>query len=319
MHPSITIRGLTKTYPGGVTAVHDLDLEVPAGSIFGFLGANGAGKTSTMRIVAGLAHETAGTVEVDGISRRAGAEYLRHVGYLAQEPAFYGWMTGREVLGFVSRFHGRDSGTEARIGELLALVGLADDADRRTVTYSGGMRQRLGIAQALVGQPSVVVLDEPVSGLDPIGRRDVLELMTVLRGSTTVFYSTHILDDVQRVADHVAILDHGSLVVAASTADLLARATEGRLRVVLAGASAATADRLRALPGIAAVSPVPDDSGDGQAAFDVRVADGRIPEAQFEVTRFAAAEGLAVLTSRPDSLDLEAIFLSLVDPKEHAA
>jgi ABC-2 type transport system ATP-binding protein len=150
MQPSISIRGLTKTFPGGVTAVRDLNLDVPAGSIFGFLGANGAGKTSTMRIVAGLAHETSGTVEVDGVPRRAGTEYLRHVGYLAQEPAFYGWMTAGEVLRFVAGFHGRDSGTEARIGELLELVGLTDAGDRRTVTYSGGMRQRLGIAQSLL-------------------------------------------------------------------------------------------------------------------------------------------------------------------------
>src|SRR5512146_661512 len=147
MQPSISIKGLTKTYPGGVTAVRDLTLDVPAGSIFGFLGANGAGKTTTMRIVAGLAHQTSGDIEVGGIPRSAGTAYLRQVGYLAQEPAFYGWMTARDVLRFVARLHGADVAArdEGRIADLLAMVGLADAADRRTSTYSGGMRQRLGI------------------------------------------------------------------------------------------------------------------------------------------------------------------------------
>ena len=317
MQPSIAIRGLTQTYPGGVTAVHDLNIDVPAGSVFGFLGANGAGKTTTMRIVAGLAHPTSGDVEVGGIPRSAGIEYLRRVGYLAQEPAFYGWMTARDVLRFVARLHG-GAGSERRIGELLALVGLTDAADRRSSTYSGGMRQRLGIAQALVGQPSVIVLDEPVSGLDPIGRRDVLELMASLKGTTTVFYSTHILDDVQRVADHVAIVDHGRLVVTAPTAELLARSTEGSIRVELAGASAETADRLRALPGVSRVSIAPGDGG-SPTAFDVRVRDGLVPQVQLAVTSFAAEHGMAVLSARPDTIDLETVFLRLVDTQERAA
>ncbi len=320
MQSSISIRGLTKTYPGGITAVRDLSLDVPAGSIFGFLGANGAGKTTTLRIVAGLAHETSGHIEVGGVPRSAGVEYLRQVGYLAQEPAFYGWMTGRDVMRFVARLHdGRGAArADGRIDDLLAMVGLADAADRRTATYSGGMRQRLGIAQALVGQPSVIMLDEPVSGLDPIGRRDVLELMTGLQGTTTVFYSTHILDDVQRVADHVAILDHGSLVVIAPTAELLSRSTEGALRVELAGASAETADRLRALPGVSRVSVVPAESG-GVPAFDVRVRDGLVPDVQRAVTRYAAEQGMAVLSAQPDTIDLETVFLRLVDNQERAA
>ena len=125
----------------------------------------------------------------------------------------------------------------AWIGSLLDRVGIADAADRRTSTYSGGMRQRLGIAQALVGRPAVILLDEPVSALDPIGRKDVLDLMRDLKGETTVFYSTHILDDVQRVSDHVAILDHGRLVKAAPTQSLLGSFTRNMLLVVLGGAT----------------------------------------------------------------------------------
>ena len=167
----------------------------------------------------------------------AGAAYRREVGFLAQDPRFYDWMTGRETLRFVAST-GADTSArdEAWIGKVLDIVGLdAAAAGRRTKTYSGGMRQRLGIAQAMVTKPSVLLLDEPVSALDPIGRREVLELMTGLKGETTIFYSTHILDDVQRVADSVAILDGGRLVRAAPTHELLESFTNDRLRVVLGG------------------------------------------------------------------------------------
>ncbi len=318
MTPSISIRGLTKTYPGGVTAVRDLSLDVPEGSVFGFLGANGAGKTSTIRIVAGLAHPSSGDVSVAGVPLEAGLAYRRHVGYLAQEPAFYGWMTGREALRYVAGFHPwLDEPVEPRIAELLDLVGLADAADRRTSEYSGGMRQRLGIAQALVGKPEVIVLDEPVSGLDPIGRRDVLRLMQQLRGTTTVFYSTHILDDVQRVADHVAILDRGRLVTTAPTDQLLAASGRGVLRVELSGARPVAADRLRGIRGVREVVARP--AAADRAAFELRLDDGAQQAVQVAITRFAAAEGFAVLESRPASLDLEAIFLNLVDDQEQAA
>ena len=138
---------------------------------------------------------------------------------------------------------------------MLDTVGLTDAGDRRTKTYSGGMRQRLGIAQALVTSPSVLLLDEPVSSLDPIGRREVLELMAQLRGETTVFYSTHILEDVQRVSDHVAILDGGRLVRAAPTAELLASFTRDRVREVVGGADDTTGIDLAKLPRVLSVEP----------------------------------------------------------------
>ena len=223
---AITTAGLTKHYPG-VKALTDLTLEVPAGSIYGFLGPNGAGKTTTLKILGGLIGPTSGTASIAGIPSTAGLPYRREVGYLAQDPRFYDWMTGRETLRFVASLS-PDPGARDRawIDKVLDTVGLTDAGDRRTKTYSGGMRQRLGIAQALVTSPSVLLLDEPVSSLDPIGRREVLELMAQLRGETTVFYSTHILEDVQRVSDHVAILDGGRLVRAAPPRSSL-RASRG--------------------------------------------------------------------------------------------
>jgi ABC-2 type transport system ATP-binding protein len=179
------------------------------------------------------------------------------------------------------------------------------------------MRQRLGIAQALVGRPAVILLDEPVSALDPIGRRDVLELMRALKGETTVFYSTHILDDVQRVSDHVAILDHGRLVTAAPTQELLGSFTRNILRVVLGGASATTMASLQGLAGVATVTVV---SHDGEAwAYDVTTVDGASTEVQRAITRFAVDDGLTLISNAVETLDLESVFLRLIDPKEVAA
>src|SRR5436190_6465688 len=238
---AISTAGLTKHYPG-VAALTDLTLDVPAGSIYGFLGPNGAGKSTAIKMLAGLTKPTRGTASVAGIPVSAGPGYRREVGYLAQEPRFYDWMTGRDTLRFVaSLYPASDRADAGAIAAILARVGLADAADRKTSTYSGGMRQRLGIAQALIGAPAVLLLDEPVSALDPIGRHEVLDLMRELRGEVTVFYSTHILDDVERVSDHVAIIDGGRLVRSAPTADLLASFEQDQLQVVIGGADDATA------------------------------------------------------------------------------
>ncbi len=220
---AIACRGLTKHYPGGIVALDRLDLEVPAGSVFGILGPNGAGKTTTLRMLVGLARPTAGTATVAGIPL-GDVRLTARIGFLDQDPRYYGWSTGRELVDLVGRLHGMD-GTElrARVHEVLALVGLEHAADRRIATYSGGMRQRLGIAQALVNRPAVLILDEPVSSLDPEGRRDLLALIGRLRGSSTVLFSTHVLADVERVCDRVAILDRGHLVVVGPLQALLDR------------------------------------------------------------------------------------------------
>jgi ABC-2 type transport system ATP-binding protein len=222
--PAIEARGLTKRY-GQVVALDALDLAVPTGSVFGFLGPNGAGKTTTIRLLTGLGRPTSGTAAVAGIPVGDGdLELARHIGYLGQEPRFYGWMTGRELLDLTGRSYGL-SGTalRARTDEVLAIVGLEDAARRRIGGYSGGMRQRLGVGQAILPRPTVIFLDEPVSALDPAGRRDVLELIGSLRGSATILMSTHILNDVERICDRVAILDHGRLVTEGPMDELLAR------------------------------------------------------------------------------------------------
>jgi ABC-2 type transport system ATP-binding protein len=316
MTNAISMIGLTKHY-GQVRALTDLTLDVPAGTVFGFLGPNGAGKTTALKVLAGLASATSGRATINGVPVSAGGQHRRQLGYLAQEPRFYGWMTGRETLRYVASFRGLDGDRDQRINDLLERVGLADAGDRRTSTYSGGMRQRLGIAQALVGRPAVILLDEPVSSLDPIGRKDVLELMEELRGETTVFYSTHILDDVQRVSDHVAILDHGRLVKAAPTHALLGSFTRNTLRVVLGGALPDTDASLRGLPGVTGVAVSSRDPV--STTYDVSTAEGASADVQRAVTMFAVQAGMTLIGNAEETLDLETVFLRLIDPKEVAA
>ncbi|HET9520470.1 MAG TPA: ABC transporter ATP-binding protein [Candidatus Limnocylindrales bacterium] len=314
---AIATAGLTKHYPG-VQALTDLTLDVPEGSIYGFLGPNGAGKTTTLRILAGLTRPTRGAAAVAGIPVDAGPAYRQQVGFLAQEPRFYDWMTGRDTLRFVaSLYPAGQVADDARISAVLERVGLADAADRRTATYSGGMRQRLGIAQALIGDPAVLLLDEPVSALDPIGRREVLDLMRELRGDVTVFYSTHILEDVQRVSDHVAILDGGRLVQAAPTTELLERFERDQLQVALGGADDSTALAVASLPGVASVEPT---GREGEIrTYTVRVHAGATVAVQAAITRLAAERGLAVTENHLVRLGLEDVFLRLVNTKERAA
>ena len=219
----IETSGLTKTYKD-VKALSSLNLKVPKNSIFGFLGPNGAGKTTTIKLLLGLSTPTEGDGKVFGADIKSESIAIRRrIGYLAQNPVFYDHMTSRETLryklGFF--FSGPKDMIEERIQETLELVELDDKADRPIKGFSGGERQRLGIALAQVTHPDLLILDEPAANLDPMGRHDVLEIMEKLREHATVFYSTHILDDVQKVSDTVAILNRGVLVAQAPIEELL--------------------------------------------------------------------------------------------------
>lgn len=225
---AIRCQGLSRTY-GAVQALKPLDLTVPAGSVFGFLGRNGAGKTTTIRLLTGLAHPTTGRAWINGVetSPALGAvngDASRQFGYLPQEPAFYNWMTPIEYLDYVGRLFGLETAVlNQRIPELLEQVGLDKAARRHIEGFSGGMKQRLGLAQALIHRPPILILDEPMAGMDPAGRRDVIELLDSLRGAVTVFFSSHILADVDRVCDTIGIIHEGELLLMAARDELLAR------------------------------------------------------------------------------------------------
>ncbi len=221
---AIRCEGLTRHY-GDVIALQDLNLSVPYGSIFGFLGRNGAGKTTTMRLLVGLGHPTAGRAWIAGVETTNSDSRAREkFGYLPQDPAFYSWMTPREYLDYAGRlFEMPAADRKARIEEVLQLVGLQDAARRKIGGFSGGMHQRLGIAQALLHRPPVLLLDEPTSSLDPAGRYEVLDLLDRLRGDVTVFFSTHILADVERICDTIAIIHKGQLLLVAGRDELRER------------------------------------------------------------------------------------------------
>jgi ABC-2 type transport system ATP-binding protein len=222
--PAIRCEGLTRYY-GEVKALEDLNLAVPYGSIFGFLGRNGAGKTTAIRLLTGLAHPTRGNAWVGGVETTGADSTARGMfGYLPQSPAFYNWMSAREYLDYSARlFLMPPAQRKARIDEVLELVGLKDAAKRKVGGFSGGMVQRLGIAQAIIHNPPVLFLDEPTSALDPAGRYEVLDLIAKLRGKVTVFLSSHILADVERVCDTVAIIRAGRLELVAGREELMAR------------------------------------------------------------------------------------------------
>lgn len=235
---AIRCQGLSKQF-GEVSALQSLDLTVAAGAIFGFLGRNGAGKTTTIRLLTGLARPSSGTAWVDGVQTTGTDDRARsHFGYLPQEPAFYGWMTPLEYLNYVGKLFQMDRPTrQRRIDEMLALVKLKEAAKRPIRGFSGGMIQRLGIAQALLHEPPVLFLDEPTSSLDPAGRHELLALLESLRGQVTIFLSSHILADVERVCDTIGILREGKLVMVAARDALLTQYATDSVLLEVAPAS----------------------------------------------------------------------------------
>ena len=306
---AIRIEGLHKRF-GDVQALDGLDLVVEPGSVFGFLGPNGAGKTTTIRILAGLARADAGQAWIDGLEVAADRRRIAsRIGYLPQDPAFYPWMTAREFVDHIGRVFGLPARERlARTDELLHLVGLVEVADRRVGGFSGGMGQRLGIAQALVNRPPVLLLDEPVSGLDPVGRRELLQLIERLRDQCTVFMSTHILADVERVCDTVAIIDRGRLLAEAPQQELLGRyavpAFEVEVGTGLAEQLAAWTETLRSHSWVASVSL--DRVTARMVVNDVEIA-------RRELLASAVAAGLVLDRYEMVRPSLEDVFLRLVE------
>ncbi len=239
---AIHLSGVSKRY-GNTLAVDDVSLSVAHGEVFGFLGPNGAGKSTLVKMILGLTHPTAGEIEVLG--QPVGSLAARaEVGYLPETFRFHDWLTASELLHFHARLArvSADARTE-RVPELLDLVGLKDRANDRISTFSKGMMQRVGLAQALVSEPRLVILDEPTSALDPIGRRDVRDRIRELgEQGVTVFLNSHLLSEVEQVCDRVAIIDHGSIVAEGKLDDLL-NAQEIELRAG-EGAEAAARETL---------------------------------------------------------------------------
>src|SRR2546423_4827388 len=251
---AVQVRSLKRTYKGGVEAVRDIALSVARGEVFGFLGPNGAGKTTTVRMLCTLLPPTAGSAHVAGIDVVADpAEVRRRIGVALQEIGLDPVQTGRELLELQCGLYaitGADARTRAE--ELLELVGLADAADRRTKTYSGGMKRRLDLASALVHSPDVLFLDEPTTGLDPASRLTVWdEVRRINSGGTTVFLTTQYLEEADRLCDRLAIIDEGRIVAAGTPEQLKSEMGHDVVTLALDGADAeATEAAVDGRPGL---------------------------------------------------------------------
>jgi ABC-2 type transport system ATP-binding protein len=297
----VETHGLTKRF-GERTVVRGVDLQVPRGVAFGYLGPNGAGKTTLIRMLLGLTRPNAGTMSLRGLpvpARRA--EALSRVGAIVDEPRFHGHLTGRENLGVVAAVRGRE--TFARIPAAIERVGLVHRADDRVTTYSMGMRQRLGIARCLLADPELLILDEPMNGLDPAGMLEFRNLIRAFIGEgRTVMLSSHILDEVEKTCDYVAIVDRGEIVAMGPLAELQGDA-QPRVLIGVDG----TARALEVLAGAPGVTHVDSEDGVIRASLadiDVvpelnrRLVEAGIPVRRLEPVRASLEERFLAITSR---------------------
>ncbi len=290
--------GLTKRYPGGVLAVDGVDLTVHRGEVYGFLGPNGAGKTTTMRMLLGLIRPTSGTVDLLGEPPGAPAG-LSRVGALVESPGFYPYLSGLDNLRILARYGGVPRG---RIGAVLDAVDLADRADDRFATYSLGMKQRLGVASALLGDPELLVLDEPTNGLDPAGMADMRALVRRLGAEgRAVLLSSHLLGEVQQVCDRVGVISGGRLIAESTVAELRGRAA----LVVAATPLDAAARRAVQLLGANRVQVV---------GTELRLAADETEAA--EINRDLVTAGVAVSELRREERSLEEVFLEMTTPRD---
>lgn len=218
----LSICNLSKSF-GEQKIIKNLNLSVPEGSVFGFIGQNGAGKTTTMKMVLGLLQPDEGEIRVCNEPVRFGqTKTNQYIGYLPDVPEFYNYMTAIQYLTLCGEIVGLSKKIISQKGQrLLSLVGL-DGVEKRIGGYSRGMKQRLGIAQALLADPKLLICDEPTSALDPVGRKEILDILYKIRGTTTVLFSTHILSDVERICDHVALLNDGYIAVGGTLSEIKA-------------------------------------------------------------------------------------------------
>ena len=306
----IATNGLSKSF-GDVHALRGVDLAVPRHSIFGFLGPNGAGKTTLMKNLLGLSRPTSGSGTIFGHDIVQESVAIRErIGYLPQQPRFIEYLTARENLLFAAKFffNGPQAKVRERCDEMLELVDLADKANRPTKGFSGGEKQRLGIALAQVNYPDLLILDEPASALDPIGRQSVLEIMERLRKYTTIFYSTHILDDVQRVSDTVAILNRGLIVASGSIESILSGQDGVVYTVVIKGTPDGLGQRLSALPWVTHASA---KARNGSTIWHVSVSDEAVAEAS--LLRHVLSDTMVTVTEfSRKKYELEEVFMEIV-------
>lgn len=305
---AIRTEDLSKHY-GTVKALDKLNIEVPENVVFGFLGPNGAGKTTTVKLLTGFSRPTSGRAWVAGEKVGDGNLSLQaKTGLLPDVPAFYDWMGGREFLHLVGELHHLPQREiRERTEELLELVELTKAGNRRIGGYSRGMRQRLGIAQALINRPRVLFMDEPTSALDPIGRREVLGLIRRLRETATIFMSTHILSDVERVCDMVGIVDKGRLVTVSSVEALQKKYARSVFEMEFMEDANPLVESLKQVPWLAEPELIVEN---GTPVVRVRAVD--LDCARKELPRLISESGLTLTRYELSLPSLEDIFVDIL-------
>lgn len=293
----LEVKDLHKSF-GSKTVLDGLTFSVSEGSIFGFIGRNGAGKTTTMKIILGLLQADSGEVTVCGEKVRYGSTPTnKYIGYLPDVPEFYGYMTAKEYLRLCGEITGmKQSEIKSRSGELLELVGLGGEK-HRIKGYSRGMKQRLGIAQALINKPRLLICDEPTSALDPVGRKEILDIIHAARSETSVVFSTHILSDVERICDDTAILEKGKIALSGTVSELKAKRAGSDLHIVPANS---------------------DDTAKAAQLLGGTVQDGIVviknasEETMFRVLETVSREKLPISRIEHAEADLEQLFMEVI-------
>ena len=297
----LAVKDLTKTY-GSHTAVKHVSFELTKGKCIALLGPNGAGKTTILRMLAGLLAPSTGSITFSGY--KPNQDIRKEIGYLPQYPAFHSWMTGREFLIYSGQLHSL-SKKEAleRSDLLLKKTGIYEARHKRIHTYSGGMKQRLGIAQAIIHQPKLLMLDEPVSSLDPIGRRDVLTLMEELKENMTILFSTHILSDADEISDELLLLKQGHLLESGPINDLRKKYQTAMIELQFTGDIALYEQKLLELPSVTNVINKRD-------VLHISVTD--VEQARDEVIQKAALELWPITQLTMNHSTLEDLFMKVV-------
>src|SRR5438876_5697637 len=294
----VETHGLTKRYGSGVLAVNSIDMSVRRGEVYGFLGPNGAGKTTTLRMLVGLIRPTAGTATAAGHAPGNPAGLAR-IGSLIESPGFYPYLSGRENMRVIADFAGVD---HKRVEEVLDIVELASRAGRKFGTYSTGMKQRLGVAAALLKDPELLILDEPTNGLDPQGMAEMRKLIKDIgQGERTVLLSSHLLGEVEQICDRVGVISNGHLVKQSTVQELLGE----KGIVVRAEPSDQASEVLTRIYGAAAIS-----RQDGAIHLKTK------PENSAEINRQLMAAGVGVSELRPFERSLEEVFFQLTGEKQ---
>ncbi|MCM3704942.1 MULTISPECIES: ABC transporter ATP-binding protein [Cytobacillus] len=287
--PVVSITGLKKRFKEQ-EVIKGLDFQLNEGKCIALLGANGAGKTTTLKMLAGLVKPDSGSIVYEGGEK---ADFRRFIGYLPQFPVFYEWMTGREFLEYAGQLAGLPKAeAKDRAKDLLELTGISEAKNRRIGKYSGGMKQRLGIAQAIIHRPRLVMLDEPVSALDPFGRREVLELLNRLKKETAILFSTHILNDAEEICDEILFLHGGELIESGTLAELRTRHQQAKIDLVFKANTAEYAEEISLLPPVSSMevngdsaSFLVNDIEKARKIFLTEIAQRKWPLVKFEISR----------------------------------